>query len=474
MAARNRRLSIVFVADNVPPMSNKWVGASVAGLGTSAVVSLCLACGSVPAKGDAAMESDSSLDSLQLTASPSSFLLHANDTREALFTITNPSSKMAGPPLLEATGLTLGTMTFPSNTNTCTSGLAPGASCTIVGQLTATTAGEVMFDVSASASSVDRATASLAMNVMPACPANCGPNGTANCCNSAVVPGNATGSTLAGAVFYREYDLATDNAFPLVEANAATVSNFRLDTYEVTVGRFRAFVNAGKGIASAAPAAGAGAHAAIPGSGWDAGWNSSLPANAAMLTAGLKCSTEFPERATWTDAPGANEALPINCLSWYLAFAFCIWDGGYLPTHAEWNYAAVGGSEHRAYPWSAPAGSVTIDCSYANHFPGPAGQPYCVNGTTGGTNRVGSESPKGDSRWGHSDLAGNVAEWNLDWYADEAPTPCNDCANLVAATYHVAGGGSFMSAKANLRSAWRNLQTPATPFTAGVRCARTP
>ena len=91
-------------------------------------------------------------------------------------------------------------------------------------------------------------------------------------------------------------------------------------------------------------------------------------------------------------APGANESLPINCITWYEAFAFCAWDGGFLPTEAEWNYAAAGGSEQRAYPWSNPPTSTTIDCSHANYddcaaLREPAGD--------GAVNRVGSESPAG-------------------------------------------------------------------------------
>ncbi len=65
--------------------------------------------------------------------------------------MTNNTSQ-SGTPTLEVTGLTLGTMTFTSNT--CTTGLAPGGACTAIGHLTATTAGQVDFQVIASSTAL--------------------------------------------------------------------------------------------------------------------------------------------------------------------------------------------------------------------------------------------------------------------------------------------------------------------------------
>jgi hypothetical protein len=59
--------------------------------------------------------------------------------------------------------------------------------------------------------------------------ATCG-DGTKDCCASTLVPGTAV-------TFYRGNDVSAP----------ATVSDLRLDVYEVTVGRFRALVNAGTG-----------------------------------------------------------------------------------------------------------------------------------------------------------------------------------------------------------------------------------
>jgi formylglycine-generating enzyme len=290
----------------------------------------------------------------------------------------------------------------------------------------------------------------------------CGAGGNDNCCRAATVPGGT---------FYRSYDgVGYDDM-----SHPATVTTFVLDQYEVTVGRFRAFANAGLGTQTHAPAVGSGAHPKLPGSGWDSAWSANLAVDTGGLIAMVKCDSTYQ---TWTDAAGANESKPINCVTWYEAMAFCIWDGGYLPTEAEWNYAASGGSDQRVYPWSMnPASSTSIDCTYANYRVDSPPGIYCVNNTTGAVNRVGSESPKGDARWSHSDLSGNVWEWVLDWYVSPAySVPCNDCANLTPTIERVIRGGAFNNATSLpfLRTAFHGGHPPTSRgFDVGVRCART-
>jgi formylglycine-generating enzyme required for sulfatase activity len=283
----------------------------------------------------------------------------------------------------------------------------------------------------------------------------CGPDGTESCCTSLEVPGGT---------YYRGYDLAGlgDQERP------ATVSSFRLDKYEITVGRFRQFVMAGKGTQASPPASGDGAHAIIAGSGWRPVWTASLPIDQAALIVAIKSGGS---QVTWTDGAGGNESRPMNSINWYEAMAFCAWDGGYLPTEAEWNYAGTGGNQQRAYPWSDPPAALLLDSSRASYQDGTCmgdGLPGC---TLEDYVRVGSK-PAGNGRWGHADLAGNVFEWVFD---TTYPLVCVDCGSNVgdSAGNLIRGGAATYSVTAALRPGSRTSTSSGSHAAIfGARCAR--
>jgi sulfatase modifying factor 1 len=280
-----------------------------------------------------------------------------------------------------------------------------------------------------------------------------------SCCTSIDVPGGTFPqgrSTVVGASDYypdpNGYWSEETPEFP------STVSSFALDEYAVTVGRFRKFVEAYVSNTASAPAAGAGANPNVPGAGWQSEWNTNLPASQAAFKdlAHLNSCGGAPYYQTWTDNVGANENKPINCVSWYEAFAFCIWDGGRLPTESEWEYAAAGGEENRLYPW----GSATPDCTYVN---------YCSGGNVPVAN-VGS-TPNGNGRWGHADLAGNGMEWTLDWYDIYPNSPVTNYAAI--SNGHAIASSFARSVRAgDFRAAFRDGYTPDSRYAVSMRCAR--
>ena len=169
---------------------------------------------------------------------------------------------------------------------------------------------------------------------------------------------------------------------------------------------------------------------------------------------------------------GSQENLPINYVNWYEAYAFCIWDGGFLPSEAEWEYAAAGGSDQRKYPWGAqdPGGA----CQYA---------VYNSCYSAGGIGPVGGAAPVGAAmagagRWGQLDLAGEVFEWNLDGYGTYA-NPCTDCTQVTLLnSYRVVRGGACWEAAEAIVPTYRLQWAPNDRGVSmdgyGLRCARIP
>ena len=162
-----------------------------------------------------------------------------------------------------------------------------------------------------------------------------------------------------------------------------------------------------------------------------------------------------------------NESLPINCVDWYQAYAFCIWDGAFLPSDSEWNYVASGGDEQRVFPWSTPSTSATVDCSHANFI-------WNNMSCSGQPDSAGSRSPMGDGRWGHADLAGNLQEWTLDW-AGPYGGPCVDCASLSSVGFNgrAVRGGAFDLVDVHVAAPGVDVPSDHGEDM-GFRCARSP
>ncbi|MET0795175.1 MAG: SUMF1/EgtB/PvdO family nonheme iron enzyme [Polyangiaceae bacterium] len=253
----------------------------------------------------------------------------------------------------------------------------------------------------------------------PSCvgmPKTCSATGHADCCAAGAVPGGT-------------FNRRNDPKYP------ATVSNFVLENFEITVGRFRKFVAA---YSPDMITAGAGKNPHNPSdTGWDPSWNSKMPQTTDALVTSLKKNVPY---ASWLDSAGndAVEHRPINYLSWLEAEAFCIWDGGRLPTQAEWNYAATAGAEQRTYPWgnNAPLANTDLaifNCLYNAATNNPNGGGYC---TVDGIAPVGF-ALAGNGKWGQSDLSGNLTEFVQDYAMSPKillPVPCVDCANLTSVT----------------------------------------
>jgi formylglycine-generating enzyme len=293
---------------------------------------------------------------------------------------------------------------------------------------------------------------------------SCGIDHNQHCCLSPVVPG-AT------------YTMGSDDpnwTEPSERpAHDATVGAFRLDAFEVTVGRFRRFIANYQGP----PAEKAGADP-LPyvATGWLAAWDGRVPTNAANIPGLLVTS---PGSATYTLAPADREFFPVNQVSWYLAFAFCAYDGGWLPSEAEWERAATASGDKNFYPWGgSPTSMVTTDHAAFN-----LACPKAACSGIQGFSPVGS-FPLGIGPNGQYDLAGNVAEWTMDLYDDSYYAQfsdnggCLNCVNVPGADNDAklqsTRGGNAWSEASSLRITARTKSLPATvgAATIGFRCAR--
>ncbi len=199
-----------------------------------------------------------------------------------------------------------------------------------------------------------------------------------------------------------------------------TMASFSLDRFEVTNARYRACVAAGA---------------------------CSVPAFSSSQT----------RRQYFGDPAFAD--YPVIFVDFAQAEAFCRWNGGRLPSEAEWEYAARGPVPSvRQFPW----GDDAPTCDRAN-----------LSGCLGDTDRVGNR-PLGASPFGALDMAGNVWEWTQDWYDARyyEHSPQTDPAGPAEGTLKVMRGGCWMSGPDSLRVSCRKAELPSTwAPNVGFRCA---
>lgn len=169
------------------------------------------------------------------------------------------------------------------------------------------------------------------------------------------------------------------------------VKAFALDKYELTVGRVRAWDEAG------APTPRVGSSIGSDSAGVPKLWMDGFRVQKG------DAHRSWKRYDTWT---AGDPALPKNFIDWYTAAAVCHYAGGRLPTDAEWHVAVVGGDENRPQPW----GDAPQTPELAVYNCTGDGNPSC---SVKDILPVGAR-PLGVGRWGHMDLAGSMFEWTLD------------------------------------------------------------
>jgi hypothetical protein len=118
-----------------------------------------------------------------------------------------------------------------------------------------------------------------------------------------------------------------------------------------------------------------------------------------------------------------------------------------LPTEAQWEYAARGGTSTRY-----SAGEADADAARA---------AWLKSNSPAGTQPVGQKEP---NRFGLYDTAGNAYEWCRDWYAPYTPGPLSDPDELRSTLSdkprRVLRGGSWLKDARASRPAARYRNTP--------------
>jgi formylglycine-generating enzyme required for sulfatase activity len=136
----------------------------------------------------------------------------------------------------------------------------------------------------------------------------------------------------------------------------------------------------------------------------------------------------------------ANENMPIANVSWDDAQTYCGWIGGRLPTEAEWEYGARGGSTEARY------GNLD-EIAWYNQDSGKQAHD------------IAQKRPNG---FGLYDMLGNVWEWVSDWYDEYfyQSSPSQDPSGPASGQDRVLRGGSWNYRSRDVRVSSRSRPGP--------------
>ncbi|MFP4014460.1 MAG: formylglycine-generating enzyme family protein [Chitinispirillaceae bacterium] len=144
--------------------------------------------------------------------------------------------------------------------------------------------------------------------------------------------------------------------------------------------------------------------------------------------------------------------MPVVCVTWHQAKAYCSYVGMKLPTESQWEYAAKGRDAGR-YSWGNASPDASRCALKAPH-------------------RVKSFA---SNSFGLYDMTGNVWEWTADYYDKDSysESGSKDPQGPDAGFYRVLRGGGWYSGPKELRVSKRHWFSPNfAEVSVGFRCAR--